>query len=111
MTVPVNFKKALALVVLNASRDATLREERAKALNEAGYFTVSVRTPEEAVTLASQVKCVVAVVCPSFTDAERRFIGLRIHQVVPATTLILLRNSSVNDLQVLISAVHTALAS
>src|SRR5215472_591568 len=110
MTLRDNFKEPLALVILNASRDAVLREARAKALNDAGYYTTSAETPEEAITLATQMKCAVAIVCDSFTMAERRLIHMRIQRAVPATTVLFLANSDDNNAQILISAVRAALA-
>src|SRR5262249_56185683 len=103
---PGNSKEPLALVILNASRDAVLREGRAKTLNDAGYYTTSAETPEEAITLAAQMKCAVAIVCDSFTMAERRLIHMRIQKAVPATTVLFLANSDANNAQILISPAY-----
>jgi DNA-binding NarL/FixJ family response regulator len=99
------------LVVVNASRDPILREERAKALNDAGFYTASAQTPDEAINLTTQVKPAIAILCPSFTDAERRAIGLRIHKEAPATTVILLGKSTAADSHAVVSAVRAVLAS
>src|SRR5262245_65286901 len=111
MILPGDFKEPLALVILNASRDALLREERAKALHDAGYYTSSAETSEEAITLATQMKCAVAIVCDSFSLEERRLIHTRIQEAVPATTVIFLASSGDNNTEILLSAVRAALAS
>src|SRR5262249_24787655 len=106
---PGNFKEPLALVILNASRDAVLREGRAKTLNDAGYYTTSAETPEGAISLAAQMKCAVAIVCDSFTLEERRLIHTRIQKAAPATRVIFLANSGDNNAQILVSAVRAPL--
>lgn len=111
MKAPDCFKEPLAVVILNASRDAFLREARAKTLHDAGYYTSSAGTPEEAITLAAQMKCAVAILCSSFTASEQRMIHGFIQQAVPTTTVIFLGDSADNNPQILVSAVRAALSS
>lgn len=105
------FREALALVVLNASRNVLLRKARAETLLAAGYYTSSAETPEEAVALAAQMKCPVAIVCYSFSDSELCSIQMGIKEHAPATTVIFLGKSEDQDPQVLLSTVKAALAS
>jgi len=104
-------QEPLALIILNASRDAFLRQKRAKTLHAAGYYTTSAETPEEAITLATQMKCAVAIVCDSFTIMERRLIHTQIQEAVPATTVIFLASSGDYNAHILLSAVRAALES
>lgn len=101
----------LPLVILNVSRDALLREARAKTLHAAGYYTSAAQTPEEAVELAAQLRCEITIVCYSFTASERRWIHLRLQEDAPATTVVFLGESSDGDPKVLLSAIETAVAS
>jgi len=105
------FQEPLAVVILNASRDPFLRAARAKTLHDAGYYTSSARTPEEAIALAGQMKCAVAILCSSFSAYEQRLIHAFILERVPGTTVIFLGDSADANPHVLLSAVRAALAS
>src|SRR5215472_7678875 len=106
MNAPGSFKEPLALVILNASRDSLRREARAKALHDAGYYTSSAQSPEEAIMMATQMKCAVAILCDSFTPSENQLVHACIQETVPATTVIFLGTSA--DDNVLLSAVRAA---
>jgi hypothetical protein len=105
-----SFRETLALVVLNASRNVLLRKARAETLLAAGYYTSSAETPEEAVALAAQMKCPVAVICHSFTLSELYLIQMGIKEHAPATTVIFLGKSEDQDPETLLSTVKAALA-
>jgi len=111
MKAPDSFHEPLAIVILNASRDRFLREARAKTLHDAGYYTSSARTPEEAIALVAKMKCSVAILCSSFTAPEQRDIHSFIQEYVPATTVIFLGDSTESNPHVLLSAVKAALKS
>lgn len=100
-----------AFVILNASRDSSLLAARAKALNDAGYYTSSVRTPEDAIAIASQVKCAVAIICRSFTFAEQQMMHTRIQAVVPSITVIFLGKALDDNPDGFLSAIRAAIAS
>ena len=104
-------KERLALVVLNVSRDPFLRVARAKTLHDAGYYTSSAQTPEEAIDLAVQLHCAIAVVCHSFTASERHWIHIRLQEDAPTTTVVFMGESGDSDPNVLLSAVKAAVAS
>ena len=105
------FQEPLAVVILNASRDPFLRAARAKTLHDAGYYTSSARTPDEAIALAGQMRCAVAILCSSFSAYEQRLIHAFILERVPRTTVIFLGESADSNPHVLLSAVRAALNS
>ncbi len=106
-----DFKESKALVILNVSRDSFLREARAKTLHDAGYYTSAAQTLEEAITLSTQMRCAIAIVCHSFTASERSFIHMRLLEDAPATTVVLLGESGDRNPAVLLSAVKAAMTS
>jgi hypothetical protein len=108
---PNGFKESPALVILNVCRDRILREARAKTLHDAGYYTSAAETPQEAITLATQMNCAIAIVCHLFTAPERRLIHIRFREIAPTTTVVFLGRSSDRDPRVLLSAIKTAVAS
>jgi DNA-binding response OmpR family regulator len=106
-----HFKGPLALVVLNVCRDPLLREERAKTLHDAGYYTSGAQTPEEAIQLATQINFAIAVVCYSLTARERTLVREWMQEKAPATTVVLLGKSSDDLPESLLSAVSAAVHS
>ena len=104
-------KERPPLVILNVSRDPFLRVARAKTLNDAGYYTSAAQTPEEAIELAAQLHCPIAIVCHSFTASERRWIHARLQEDAPTMTIVFLGESGDADPKVLLSAVKSAVAS
>jgi DNA-binding response OmpR family regulator len=104
-------KERLPLVILNVSRDPLLREARAKTLHDAGYYTSAAQTPEEAIELAAQLRCAIAIVCHSFTVSERRWIHTRLQEDAPTMTVVFLGESADGNPKVLLSAVKSAVAS
>jgi DNA-binding response OmpR family regulator len=104
-------KERLPLVILNVSRDPLLREARAKTLHDAGYYTSAAQTPEEAIELAAQLRCAIAIVCHSFTVSERRWIHTRLQEDAPTMTVVFLGESGDGNPKVLLSAVKSAVAS
>jgi len=98
-------------LILNASPDSELLTSRAKMLNDAGYYTSGAQTPEEAIELAGQLHCPIAIVCHSFTASERRWIHARLQEDAPTTTIVFLGESGDADPKVLLSAVKSAVAS
>lgn len=108
---PNGLKGSPALVILNICRDPILRETRAKTLHDAGYYTSAAETPQEAITLAMQMNCAIAIVCHLFAAPERRLIQVRLQEIAPTTTVVFLGKSSDRDPRVLLSAIKTAVAS
>jgi DNA-binding response OmpR family regulator len=98
-------------VILNVSRDPLLREARAKTLHDAGYYTSAAQTPEEAIELAVQLPCSIAIVCHSFTASERRWIHRRLQEGAPTTTVVFLGESGDEDPKVLLSAIKSGVGS
>ena len=98
-------------MVLNVSRDPFLRVARAKTLHDAGYYTSAAQTPEEAIELAAQLHCPIAIVCHSFTASERSWIHARLQEDAPTTTIVFLGESGDADPKALLSAVKSAVAS
>ncbi|SRR6266700_136783 len=98
-----------AVLVLNASLDLDLRENRAKILHRAGFYTSSAENAEEVIFLAAWLRCPIVIVCHSFNQAERRRIYDRIRENAPGTTVILLNDFADSDPVVLIDTVKRAL--
>ena len=84
-------------VVLNLSRDPDARTWRAKNLNEAGCYTISTASLEEAVALVKRIRCSVAVVCHSFSESEQETARTRLSDASPSTPIILLRCARKDD--------------
>ena len=100
-----------ALVVLNVCRDPLLREERAKTLHDAGYYTSAAQNPEEAIQLASQMNFAIAVVCHSLSASERNSVREWMQEKAPGTTVVLLGKSSDDNPELLLAAVRAAVLS
>jgi hypothetical protein len=98
-----------AVLVLNASLDLNLRENRAKILNRAGFYTSSAESTEEVIHLATWLRCPIVIVCHSFNHAERRRIYDCLQEAAPETTVILLNDFADSDPGVLIDTVKRAL--
>jgi hypothetical protein len=102
------FVEPNAVVILNVSPDQSLLSTRAEILNEAGYYTSSANSAEEAITLATQLNCLVAVICHGFKAEERQLIGERIGEILPSTKIIFLEHGDF-DPEHLLAAVRRAL--
>lgn len=102
------FVEPHAVVILNASPDQSLLNTRAEILNEAGYYTSSATTSEDAIALATQLKFPVVIICHGFEDEERQLLGERIRAILPSTKIILLQHGDF-DPEHLLSAVRRAL--
>jgi len=102
------FVEPHAVVILNASPDQSLLSSRAEVLHEAGYYTSSANTSEDAIALATQLNFPVVIICHGFKDEERQLLGERIREILPSTKIIFLDHGDV-DAQHLISTVRRAL--
>ena len=85
------------ILILNACPDVQLRGVRAKILNDAGYYTSSASTPDEASRLSARMNCALAVVCYSFSETEQQTIHDRLQEQSPATRFILLDHVADED--------------
>ena len=102
------FVEPPAVVILNASPDQSLLSTRAEVLHEAGYYTSSAHTSEDAIALATQLNFPVVIICHGFKDEERQLLGERIREILPSTKIIFLKHGDV-DAHHLISTVRRAL--
>jgi DNA-binding response OmpR family regulator len=102
------FVEPHAVVILNASPDQSLLNTRAEVLHEAGYYTSSANTSDEAIALATQLNFPVVIICHGFKDEERQLLSERIREILPSTKIIFLQNGDF-DAQHLISTVRRAL--
>lgn len=99
-----------ATLILNASPNPGLLNSRAKMLNDAGYYTSSARTQEEAVQLGAAMHFAVALICHSFAIDERKALSERLRKLSPGTTIVCLEPELENMQGVLVSRVEQALA-
>src|ERR1051326_1979512 len=97
------------ILILNACPDVQLRGVRAKILNDAGYYTTSASTPEEASRLSTRMKCALAVVCYSFSKREQRHIRDRLQEQSPATSFVLLDHAVDEDPKGFLTQIRKAL--
>jgi len=97
-------------LILNASPDSALLNNRARILNDAGYYTSSARTPEEAVHYAATMNCDLALICYSFASNERKMLSDRLRRLSPGTTIVCLEPGLDESTGVLVSRVQEALA-
>jgi len=97
-------------LILNASPDSALLNNRARILNDAGYYTSSARTPEEAVHYAATMNCDLALICYSFASNERKMLSDRLRRLSPGTTIVCLEPGLDENTGVLVSRVQEALA-
>lgn len=97
-------------LILNASPDPFLLNRRARTLNDAGYYTSSARTVEEAVLHAAKMHCTLALICYSFASIERKIISERLSELSPGTTIVCLEPELDKNQRFLISRVEAALA-
>jgi DNA-binding response OmpR family regulator len=96
-------------LILNASPDSALLNSRAKMLNDAGYYTSSARTSEEAVRFVMRMNCAVALICYSFAGAERKALSERLRKLSPSTTVMCLEPGLDDNAGALVSKVEEAL--
>ena len=96
-------------LILNASPDSALLNSRAKMLNDAGYYTSSARTSEEAVRYVMRMNCAVAIICYSFAGTQRKALSERLRKLSPNTTIICLEPGLDDSQGVLVSKVEEAL--
>ena len=96
-------------LILNASLDALLLKTRAKALNNAGYYTSSAHSSEEVVRLASGMHCDLAVICHSFGDVQQKRIEELLRKVSPGTRVLFLDSGLEGDDQIFLALIQQAL--
>ena len=96
-------------LILNASPDSELLNNRAKVLNDAGYYTSSARTPEEAAQHAASMNCTLALICYSFASAERQALSERLRRLSPGTTIVCLEQGQDDNQGLLVSRIQEAL--
>lgn len=101
---------AAATLILSASPDSELLNRRAKMLNDAGYYTSSARTMEEAIQHAGSMNCTVAIICYSFAGAERKELAQRLRTMSPETTIVCLDHDVDKNQNTLIARIEKALA-
>jgi DNA-binding response OmpR family regulator len=99
-----------ATLILNASPDSTLLHHRAKILNDAGYYTSSAQSAEEALRYASSMHCALALICYSFAGAERKALADHLSKVSPGITIMWLDPELDQNQRVLMSKIESALA-
>lgn len=97
-------------LILNASPDSALLARRAKMLNDAGYYTSSVRTPEEAVQHVAGMNCALALICYSYAGVEKTSLSERLHRLSPGTRIVCLEPELDKNQSALASTVEAALA-
>ena len=102
-------RRTSATLVLNASPDPGLLNNRAKLLNEAGYYTTAAHSPEEAVHLAGSMNCDVALICYSFNGTQRAAISERLQRLSPGTAIVWLQPGLDDNQCVFVSRVRNAL--
>jgi len=96
-------------LILNASPNSFLLNSRAKALNGAGYYTSSARTPEEVLQFAVSMKCTVALICYNFAWIERNALARRLRSVCPGTTIVFVDPKLDEDSDVLVGKIQRTL--
>jgi DNA-binding response OmpR family regulator len=96
-------------LILNASPNSLLLDSRAKALNGAGYYTSSARTPEEVLQFAVSMKCTVALICYNFAWIERNALARRLRSVSPGTTIVFVDPKLDEDRDVLVGKIQRTL--
>ena len=99
-----------ARLILNASPDSELLNNRAKVLNNAGYYTSSARTPEEAAQHAASMNCDLALICYSFPNREKKALSDQLRKLSPDTTIVCLEQGSDENTTVFVSRIQEALA-
>lgn len=97
------------VIVLNACPERGLRERRARLLNQAGYYTSSACSPEEAISSALYLNCAVTLICDSFSSDERQFMSTQIRSILPATKVLLLKPQDSIDPQIVVSSIRDLL--
>jgi len=97
-------------LILNASPDSELLTSRAKMLNDAGYYTSSARTPEEAAQYAASMTCHVAVICYSFPTQEKKALSDQLRRISPKKSIVCLEQGLDDSTGVFVSTIQEALA-
>jgi DNA-binding response OmpR family regulator len=105
----LDLRNSRVTLILNASPDSLLLNSRAKTLNDAGYYTSSVRTTEEAVHHAASMKCALVLICYSFGGKEKKTLSERLRKLSPGTRIVCLDPELDNNQSVLVSRVEEAL--
>lgn len=107
---PRDSTQSAVTLILNASPDSDLLSSRAKILNEAGYYTSSARTAEEAVQYAASMNCDLALICYSFASIERKTLSERLRTLSPGTTIVCMEPGLDESTGALVSRIQDALA-
>jgi hypothetical protein len=79
-------------------------------LNDAGYYTSSARTPEQAAQLATKMNCDFALICYSFGSSERRRLSELLRRLSPETIVLLLESGADDDKHVLLTRIQQSAA-
>ena len=79
-------------------------------LNDAGYYTSSARTPEEAAQYAVSMNCHLAIICYSFPSQEKKALSDRLRRVSPDTPIVCLEQGSDDSTGVFVSTIQEALS-
>lgn len=109
MPSPESLSKTLPVLILNACPDLDLQKRRAKILNDAGYYTSSAATTDEVSRLSVRLNCTLAVVCHSFSPAERKTIKDQLLKDSPATRLLVLDHDLDSEPKNLLANIKKAL--
>jgi len=97
------------ILILNACPDVQLRGVRARILNDAGYYTTSASSAEEASRLSTRMNCALAVVCYSFTEREQQTIHDRLRETSPETRFVVLDHNVDEDPKGFLTRIRKAL--
>jgi hypothetical protein len=98
-----------ATLILNASLDPVLLNNRAKLLNEAGYYTTAAHSLEEAMRTAVSMNCDLALLCYSFDSTQRTAISERLQRLSPGTAIVWLQPGMDDNQCVFVARVKDAL--
>ena len=107
---PIVSVDALPVLILNACPDIKLQRNRAKILNDAGYYTSSARSTTEVSKLSVRMKCALAIVCYAFSDAEQQIIHEQLRRDSPETKLLMLDHAADSEPKRLLAKVKKALS-
>ena len=98
-----------ATLILNASPDPGLLNNRARLLNHAGYYTTAAHSLEEAMQAAATMNCGLALLCYSFDCTQRAAISERLRTLSPGTAIVWLQRGMDDNQCILIFRVKNAL--
>lgn len=100
-----------ATLILNASPDPGLLNNRARLLNQAGYYTTAAHSLEEAMQAAATMNCDLALLCYSFDCTQRTAISERLRTLSPGTAIVWLQPGLDDNQSIFVARVKNALQS